>query len=152
MTEKVLCPYCGAEMGTEWSRVKIFDEWKDLYDAHRRCVKCGAQGPFVRAQTLEAAREAARAAALRRYTPPLRPMTLEEATRTEENVWYEFSGSTHIARINCVKNPEIKVYTEIYTLLQGSAWLVTSDLYGKTWRCWPRKPTEEEMRNAEWEK
>lgn len=34
-----------------------------------------------------------------------------------------------------------------------SEWIATdrSEKYGKEWRCWPRKPTPEQMTAAKWE-
>lgn len=34
-----------------------------------------------------------------------------------------------------------------------SEWIATdrSEKYGKEWRCWPRKPTPEQMRAEKWE-
>lgn len=154
MNDKILCPWCGAEMehaiynDAVWCTGK--GKFHEAYHAFYRCRKCRAQGPVEYRSHGPAAEEAARAAALRRYTPPLKPMTLEEATNTEEAVWYEYNDSTRTEKIDCVALPEAKAYTEICTLRRDSAWLVTTECYGKTWRCWERKPTDEE-RSAEWE-
>lgn len=154
-SEKVLCPFCGAEM-----RLPVYVGWthspppdKGGYNWHQcaECPNCGANAPEGYGRTLEEAKEAARAAAMRRYTPPIKPMTLEEATSTDEAVWYEYNGSTCTEKIDCVALPEAKTYTEICTLRRDGAWLVTTECYGRTWRCWERKPTYEERRAAEWE-
>ena len=70
MTDRILCPWCGAEMRACYSRGRALGESKDYYDAYLRCTKCGAQGPFARWNTAAAA-ALSRAAAIRRYTPPI---------------------------------------------------------------------------------
>lgn len=118
MTDKVLCPWCGAEM-----RYKQLDHINGFYD----CPQCLATGPAGRGEA------DARAAALRRYEPPIGPLTLEEAKHIEEDdyVWLED-----------------KLMESTYSIFDGdsvSGWLKRwGESYGKTWRCWPRKPTEEE--------
>lgn len=147
--EQILCPWCGAEMHVEGKYNTRGASWI----AFTLCLDCGATGPLARdVNKSEKAIKNARAAALRRYTQPIKPMTREEAANTEEAVWYEYNGSTRTEKIDCVALPEAKAYTEICTLRRDSAWLVTTENYGKTWRCWSRKPTDEERSAAEWEK
>jgi len=83
MTDKVLCPWCGAEM-----KPKGIVMYETRNDEHPRYVGecwcsgdgCEASGPCVQGKdkkgfaTREEAKEAARAAALRRYTPPREPL------------------------------------------------------------------------------
>ena len=89
--------------------------------------------------------KAARAAALRRYTLPINPMTFEDVER--------------IARSDNIDD-EIPLYLE--DVDGDNGWEISYNLrrlcytakddYGKTWRCWERKPTDEERSAAEWEK
>ena len=152
MTEKVLCPYCGAEM-----RICVDEYSFEDYRAWTEYTsnKCTAEGPLVVRNSEDKAREDAIALALRRYTPPQRPLTLEEAT-TIGFVWREWQDST-------IDNAPI-LLTYIWDEFDEKdmlAWqefseegfdLVDETQYGKTWRCWERKPTDAEMREAEWKK
>lgn len=95
----------------------------------------------------------AREAALHRAEPENHPLTLEEIIAELGNkeldvVWVECtvlmgavpmcpshrSGDTAF-----LLPPLLRVFTE------------TLSNYGKTWRCWPRKPTPEQMGAAKWE-
>lgn len=136
MNEKVHCPWCGAEMYACYSRGKVLGEWKYYYDAHLRCTGCGAQGPFARWNTPEGAKEAAKAAALRRYTALLKPMTLEEVKdlRVGTLVWSEHIPKWRADDGMCVYNGN------------------PGDGYGRLYRYWAgRKPTDEERSAAGWE-
>lgn len=65
--EKVLCPYCGAEMEIKTAKYGQ----GALGWAMCRNENCSAEGPLVSGKTMEKAVENARAAALRRYAPPI---------------------------------------------------------------------------------
>lgn len=145
MDNKVLCPYCGAEMS-----VSIGEDEPD-YNAWTVCTRngCTAEGPLVTGyETSEEAEEAAIAAALRRYTPPIKPMPLEKVLATDAEVFMEANGDYGVWACRC------------FVYMHGKAVIVhyidsLDDIhrfadYGKTWRCWERKPTDEERRAAEW--
>ena len=72
MTDKVLCPWCGSEMR------RVCYERGKLYQAYMKCNGCDATGPVSLSHNEMGVRDQARAAALRRYEPPVRPLTLEE--------------------------------------------------------------------------
>ena len=145
--DKVLCPWCGAEMSACYSRGKVLGEWKDYYDAHLRCTGCGAQGPFARWNTPEGAKEAARAATLQRYTPPIRQMTLEEVIEESLKVndcysadlFQKIIDKRKMSKIECFKHihPEImpmfkelkykeKVFAIVSVVLIGIIWLINT--------------------------
>jgi len=66
MTDKILCPWCGAEMEI----LVTYEKDRNDYYAYSMCRKCDSFGPTVRTEeSAEYAVEAARAAALRRYMP-----------------------------------------------------------------------------------
>lgn len=67
MMEKVLCPYCGAEM-----KLDRHDDGYVFGAAYYVCVECGSTSPTANTEA------AALAAAQARYLPPSRPLTLEE--------------------------------------------------------------------------
>lgn len=168
--EKVLCPWCGAEMRETIYNDSVWIETKrtvhEAYHAFCKCRSCGAQGPVEYRKVGNAAAEAARAAALRRYTPMLQPMT-----------WDEFVRMTH-PRLDGTEYPPVFVETaKAYSGRCGS-WIIAKPnairvdtrykpnrafvdahcvnldamAYGKTWRCWERKPTDEERGAAGWSK
>ena len=143
--DKVICPWCGREM--EPAVYERRADWEVAYS----CRKCGASGPIQRAFKEKDAEEAARAAALRRYTPQLKPMTLEEATGAEDPVWFESTGNV-LCVCDCVFTPDMDGgAVEVYTMGGKGYSLLLSRRYGKDWRCWERKPTDEERSAAEWE-
>jgi hypothetical protein len=108
-----------------------------------------------------------KAAALRRYTPPLRPMTLEEVfelSREEGNIIYLEYREEAARRMgyNGYYEPQ---YVVAYSAYSGCSPMVDfyapgveterspdPAVYDIGWRCWERKPTETEMREAAWEK
>ena len=136
--DKVICPWCGAEMYATGG-------YHDMWTGQMTCKGCGANGPRVRSLCGgETVLGEARAAALRRYTPPIKPMTFEEVERI-------------------VRSDNIDDETPLYLedVYGHNCWEISykmtymcralKDDYGKTWRCWERKPTEEERSAAEWE-
>lgn len=147
MTAKILCPWCGAEMCPTATADVITKEW-------RACYIC-PDDPYVSSpevggfKTVEEALEAAEAAALRRYTPPLRPltpMTVEEV-RKEILAWLE-TKDWKPQKVEMIKRTGGVVFRladspELYG--------VHYDTYNKDWRCWSHEPTDEERSAAEWE-
>lgn len=136
MTDKVLCPWCGAEM-----KPALYTRGS-VWECEFSCHKCGASGPVQSSFEEKNAEEAARAAALRRYTPPHRPLTLEEVMACDDDrpMFNELKGRSdfvrgwgRIAKVMC----------------QG---YYRKREYGIEYRWWPdRKPTDEERSAAEWE-
>lgn len=89
----------------------------------------------------------ARAAALRCYTPILKPMTLEEV-KGANRAWIEvMAEGWDVQFVEMFKRRGGVVFQT-----PGSEqWYgVLYDDYGRTWRCWERKPTDEERSAAEW--
>lgn len=89
-----------------------------------------------------------------RAEPEMRPLTLEEVRAhcakgmDAEPLWVEFRGGCAISRwIFAVIPPDV------FDRPVLSQWIATdrSEKYGKVWRCWPRKPTPEQMAAAKWE-
>lgn len=133
MTDKVLCPYCGAEM-----KLDRYDDGYEFGAAYYVCQECGSTSPT--ANTDAAALSAAKA----RYLPPNRPLTLEEVANLErddmgyaiawtENRRDEENHPWPYVEADCV--PKFAEYFEDY---------------GKEYRVWLRKPTQAEMDAAGW--
>ncbi|MBQ1281610.1 MAG: hypothetical protein IIY16_05140 [Oscillospiraceae bacterium] len=156
MTEKILCPWCGAEMRSVLDLVQSHGGRDLAWNCHMQCPNwdCQAEGPFVQIPAsagTENGHEKARAAALRRYTPPIKPMTLEEVWKEEDPVYVEGkNGALYIG--DFYASMSAKNGWDMQTLGSAKPQLILEDDYGKNWRCWSRKPTDEERSAAEWEK
>ncbi len=138
MTETPKCPYCGAEMELKY----VCGEYFCL------CAVCEATSP------MGTSKETVLSAALHRAEPENRVLTLDEVKAhcakgpDAEPLWTEFREKRTISRwIFAVIPPDVFDRPVI------SEWIATdrSEKYGKIWRCWPRKPTPEQMQAAKWE-
>ena len=135
MADKILCPWCGAEMRVYIDEQGVFD-----YNAWTECTnnKCTADGPLVTGyETSEEAEEAARAAALRRYTP---------------NKWISVNDRLPEADgkyIVCTTKGS--VYCAKFTARHGVSFHTDMNTHIAYWMPMPDKPTDEERSAAEWE-
>ena len=86
-----------------------------------------------------------------------RPLTLEELKahcakgRDAEPLWVEFDTVSDMALWVLANTPCGMDEKDIPSL---AYWLKDEELvseYGKFWRCWPRKPTPEQMAAEKWE-
>jgi len=143
--DKVLCPWCGAEM-----KPALYKRGS-VWECEFTCRKCGARGPVQSAFKEKDAEEAARAAALRRRPAPLlKPMTRQELPR-------HYFMPCWIERIGEKVYPDLldKDSTGFYGKFENLNARETDYLlyanYGRTWRCWARRPTDEERSAALWE-
>ena len=118
------------------------------------CCRCMPNGPCTAPWQTEKTPEEALSAALHRAEPEMRPLTLEELKahcakgRDAEPLWVEFKEKCAISRwIFAVIPPDV------FDRPVLSEWIATdrSEKYGKEWRCWPRKPTPEQMAAEKWE-
>lgn len=139
MIETPKCPYCGAETRLNENNEGIY--WYE-------CRECKATGPTEKTPV------EAIFAALHRAEPEMRPLTLEEVRAhcakgpDAEPLWAEFKEECAISRwIFAVIPPDV------FDRPVLSEWIATdrSEKYGKEWRCWPRKPTPEQMEAEKWE-
>ena len=147
MSETPKCPYCGAELEVTHAFVN------DATAAHKLvytcfCRECGVYTPK------RSTPEEAISAALHRAEPEMRPLTLEEiyAKIDDEDwnvVWIEGQDSQK-AELMC---PFYKEENKIAFCAPPfvRVWEETISRYGKSWRCWPRKPTPEQMAAEKWE-
>lgn len=149
MTETPKCPYCGAEMKLHRcnSSIRIWYE-----------CNCGSESPHISPNwakdTEESWRESTISAAIHRAEPEMRPLTLNEiyAKIDDEDwnvVWIEGPDSQK-AELMC---PYYKEENKIVFCAPPFVrfWEETISRYGKSWRCWPRKPSPEQMAAEKWE-
>lgn len=146
MTEVPKCPYCGAELEVTHAFVSNATEThKMVYTCF--CRECGVYTPK------RSTPEEALSAAIHRAEPEMRPLTMEEVKshcakgQDAKPLYIEFSRRTTLSRwilvspnIECNEPATVTRYLDIW-----------EHDYGKTWRCWPRKPTPKQMAVVEWE-
>lgn len=154
MTETPKCPYCGAELEVTHAFVNnATAAHKLVYTCF--CRECGVYTPKRPTQ------EEAISAALHRAEPEMRPLTLEEVLelgKDEDSIvyiesrrfggcgWYQPCAIIFDSSAEGQKN-EIHFYEPGNDL--PDFWPEAE--YGKSWRCWPRKPTPEQMAAEKWE-
>ena len=80
--------------------------------------------------------------------PTLKPMTLEEVIAFDGEIWMEDKSDFDVWACRCFFNRAEKKMTVHYITMNTE--VLEFSTYGKTWRCWSRKPTDEERSAAEW--
>lgn len=134
MSEKPKCPGCGADM----------ELMHLLCDAtfYYACPKCGWDSPCG------VDPESAFRMAMLRAEPKNRVLTLEELKNHAGFLWNE-------NRYDSFESEGEPAYAENDFLYAGNGnvdlKLNISEIYGRRWRCWLRKPTEAERRETPWE-
>lgn len=150
MSETPKCPYCGDRMEICTS---LITPALDLISAWYQCVTCESTSPrieFSGGTSNDEIIERMQAVLSRRAEPKNRVLTLEEVSAhcaegaDAAPLWVEFDGGANgwvlIAPVRETRKMDFV-----------SKLLVTMGiLYGKEWRCWLRKPTEEEMEGTPW--
>ena len=136
------CPFCGSG--------KVHMKEMDASIQHQMyaiCGNCESTGPV---------RVIARAAAKawnRRAEPANRALTLEEVKRHCESgvsanpLWAEFANVQEISRWMVVSVPDMCFNGGTIKTLMISM----GHKYNTQWRCWLRKPTDEEAAGTPWE-
>lgn len=138
------CPYCGGEM-----KKRVLSDYGMV--CFWVCTKCSAMSPSANTA------EDAYAAAMQRCVEPNRVLTLEEVEDACELdnetvlLWVEFNckGVCTLAYQYCTMGEAIatvymiRPYDEVETDFSKME-------YRKKWRCWLRKPTQEEMATMPW--
>lgn len=72
---------------------------------------------------------------------------------TNSPCWFEEvyeNGLYALEIVEITKGTGTSYYS--YSIGSENADIYDGQLYGKTWRCWAEKPTEEERKAAEWER
>ena len=140
MTETPKCPYCGAEMELKY----VCGEYFCL------CAACESTSPA------RASKEAALSAALHRTEPDESCQPLSKALRGKENATLgEILEAAE--QLKQRAEPELRPLT-LYEVknrckipLQAEALFLEFKRGWKSYRCWPRKPTPEQMAAEKWE-
>lgn len=158
------CPYCGDRMHIHVSL--ITPEW-ELLSAQYRCVTCGSASPcieFPGDTANDEIIERLQAVSSRRAEPKNRVLTLEEIRNAEKDTFdiaihwlelkfepYKYEGKETTCAIFAVS---MYFDDESDDVLYSSAdmpdYYLRKKEYGKKWRCWLRKPAEEEMEGTPW--
>lgn len=96
-------------------------------------------------------------AKLAEYEKPLVPLTFEEAYGADY-CYIEFSAQEiprpYVVMIGSMTaKGENKKIVRIYEFGEDAerCLKLRGEDYGKTWRCWPRKPTDDERKAAKWD-
>lgn len=152
------CPYCGAEMSLEDNEDVLFGLFGEekMYWYQCNTPSCGIHSPANHTKA------GAYKAAMTRWQEPNRVLTLDEVLEIARQ---NKDGYNHVCWIEkvdvrCISTPgflggfgihsEIYVNFEFYEVVTECPDCVPAEEYGKTWRCWMRNPTEQEMRDTPW--
>lgn len=136
--DKIICPYCGAEMwfpDTAWEKSGL-DMGGYKWHARGKCRSCGALSPDGYGRTNEEAMENARAAALRRYTPSKWRSVKDSLPETDG----KYIVCTTKGSVYCAK----------FTTRYGAYFHTDSNTHIAYWMAMPDKPTDEEKSAAGW--
>ena len=146
MSDKVLCPYCGPWNGhpegveMDLTPIKVSGAYAREYIGYIFiCPECDSYSPQKKI------REETRAAAMRRFKPMQKPLTIDEMKSIEPPypLWTE--GKTTgilLPDILCAATNDVAVHFRVF-----GEWV---EMYGKTYRCWRTRPTDEERAAADW--
>ena len=129
----VMCPYCGHKMVHQY-----------VYGDHFfRCPKCRVASPDrdTEAEAYEAA--------MQRWQEPNRVLTLDEI-KALQAVWVEdISRGIALAIVFPTDSKNYSCVIADYDESDDNVWFDNAE-YGKHWRYWLRKPTQEEMEAVPW--
>lgn len=150
------CPYCGEEMRENGS---ISHRWY-------MCPYCLSAGPRKiidmtgypnEELAVVDATQKAREAAMKHWQEPNRVLTLEEIISKVSDassgvpVWVEHINDTGQKLAWKLSGWQVVRDAERCVLIFEIGYSVDTRNINKTWRCWLRKPTQEEMKAIPWE-
>lgn len=147
MTETPKCPYCGAELEVTHAFVS------NAVAAHQMvytcfCRECGIYTPK------RSTPEEALSAALHRAEPEMRPLTMGEMMERVKDDNWNFVWVEHRKDRGPIQLcPWVRLKQAILFCKPLSDEEIKEEIeeMGRKWRCWPRKPTPEQMAAVEWE-
>ena len=165
MSETPKCPYCGDRM--EICASLITPDW-ELLSAQYKCMTCESTSPrieFPGGTSNDQIKERLQAVSSRRAEPKNRVLTLEEVRNAEKDTFdiaihwlelkfepYKYEGKETTCAIFAVSMYfDDETDDVLYSSADMPDYYLRKKEYGKKWRCWLRKPTEEEMKGAPWE-
>ena len=145
------CPWCGAEMTLEDNEDVLFGLFADeekMYWYSCDAASCGIHSPARKTKA------GAYKAAMARWQEPNRVLTLDEVTADAEKedwsfIWIERKYDEKYALQYCAWYATSTWVILVLPANEKKIYELKSD-YGKTWRCWLRKPTLEEMAETPW--
>lgn len=150
MSETPKCPYCGDRMALH---VLPHTTEQEFFSAWYQCVTCESTSPrieFIGNTSQTKIEERLQAVSSRRAEPKNRVLTLEEVDAHCEGgadaapLWVEFDGGINRWVLIAPVRETCKMdFVSKYLAMMGI-------LYEKEWRCWLRKPTEEERQETPW--
>lgn len=158
LTPAPICPWCGSEM---------FVIYENRLHAFGRCqyaCACGAAAPVVCVEYAKPAdwngiENKAYTEAMSR--PEQRPLTWDQLSSTNAPVWYDNGLVISPMMVSHQRSWSLENHEIVYGVYHsaGSGMLVAGfgyvELpvkdYGKTWRCWERRPSADD-RVAAWKK
>lgn len=148
MTETPKCPYCGEEMTVMAVRLA-----RHNWIGWCNCENCLSVGPSKsNCYTEEEAKEVAASAAIHRAEPENRLLTLEEIIeKLEDEEWNVVWMECPEQRVTVPMCPQYREGDTIICCAPLTQCKGKLSNYGKSWRCWPRKPTPEQMAAEKWE-
>lgn len=143
--EKILCPYCV-------DGVPLIMSTSGMY---MRCPKCGSTSPAVfDIESAFTAREAVvMGMAARRYVPPAPPPVLNKPLTPEDfggdplAVWWERRKRPELS----LRLYQCRIDDRVFAADVAGDIVEFMSEYGKTWRAWTCKPSDEERAAAPWE-
>ncbi len=147
MSELKPCPFCGGYVHLD----EAYSYFRDFVLYCEGCDMVFTLDSFcaTKDELIEAWNQ--------RAEPEMRPLTLEELKahcakgRDAEPLWVEYDTVRDMALWVLANTPCGMDERDIPSL---AYWLKDEELvseYGKFWRCWPRKPSPEQMRAEKWE-
>lgn len=83
--------------------------------------------------------------------PMQKPLTLEEAINSEWTVWVEINGWTNPRAGDVWASKRLEGYAMFAFVGESPRSHAAMNRYGKGWRCWASRPTDEEREAAAWE-
>lgn len=143
MSELKPCPFCGGN-------VHLDEAYSYFRDFVLYCTGCDM---VFTLDSFHTSKEEVIETWNCRTEPEMRPLTLEEVQKhCEEGVgatplWMEFIGHDDLSRWMVACIPDI-VFEAGNIKLHMDAF---GHRYNTMWRCWPRKPTPEQMAAEKWE-
>lgn len=145
--DKPKCPYCGEIM------TLCVDAYSDgtITGAYYECIDCKSNSPYI--EDADDFQAAALAAATLRWVEPNRVLTLEEVeswgNKETLPIWLEFrymGGTTQLVAslYGGMSADGIHLYDQVWRAHPMGG-------YGKRFRIWSVRPTDEEREAAGWE-